>query len=83
MLAGLRNLAGKHPASSIERACGVALTHGAFRLRTVRTLLTRGGGGAEAEAALLESHPIIRDLADYGAFVREAQPAPAAPTLNP
>jgi hypothetical protein len=82
VLVGLRSLAGNHPSEAIEKACGVALTHRAFRLRTVRTLLARGGDGAEAQQTLLETHPIIRDLADYGTFVRAALhrgPAPAAP----
>jgi transposase len=80
VLVGLKSLAGTHSSEAIEKACSVALTHRAFRLRTVRALLARGGG--QEQTALLETHPIIRDLAEYGTFVRAAlhrEPAPAAP----
>ncbi len=80
VLAGLMHLAGKHSSQAIDQACGVARTHRAFRLRTIRTLLARDGGRPH-QLAFLQEHPIIRDLADYGAWVRAAlrrEPAPAA-----
>ena len=78
VLVGLLALARRQPCDHIEEACGVALTHGAFRLRTIRSLLDRGGGRQE-QMAFIEEHPIIRGLADYGEFVRAAlhrEPAP-------
>ena len=78
VLQGLIALAGRHPYDRLEQACAVALTHGAFRLRTIRDLMARSGG-KQHEMAFLDEHPIIRDLADYGAFVRAAlhrEPAP-------
>jgi transposase len=64
VLVGLKNLAGKHPSDALEEACRVALSHGAYRLRTVRTLLHRQGQ-AQEQFEFLESHPIIRPLSDY------------------
>ena len=37
----LKSLAGNHDAEAMERACGAALSHGAYRLRTIRELLKR------------------------------------------
>jgi hypothetical protein len=41
VLAGLKNLAGKHDSAAIDRACEKALAHGAYRLRVIRELLKR------------------------------------------
>ncbi|HBZ55326.1 MAG TPA: IS21 family transposase [Syntrophobacteraceae bacterium] len=71
VLVGLLSLAHTHPVGSIDRACQTALSHGAFRLRTLRTVLKRGGSTQE-EFAFLDEHPIIRDLSDYGAIVKAA-----------
>ena len=64
VLVGLKNLAGKHPSEALEEACQVALSHGAYRLRTVRKLLQRKGQ-AQQQFEFLEEHPIIRPLSDY------------------
>jgi hypothetical protein len=71
VLVGLLSLAHTHPVGSIDRACQTALSHGAFRLRTLRTILKRGGSTQE-EFAFMDEHPIIRDLSDYGAIVKAA-----------
>jgi hypothetical protein len=71
VLVGLLSLAHHHPADQIDRACQTALSHGAFRLRILRTVLKRGGSNQE-EFAFLDEHPIIRDLSDYGAIVKAA-----------
>jgi hypothetical protein len=73
VLQGLLNLAKRHPGGALERACDVASSYGAYRLRTVRTLLTRSAAGPEPQP-FLEEHPLIRDLADYGQFVHDASP---------
>jgi hypothetical protein len=39
-LQGLINLAGKHSAKQIEAACERALSHGAFRLKDVKRLIS-------------------------------------------
>ncbi len=64
VLVGLKNLAGKHDYSALEEACRVALSHGAYRLRTVRKLLDRKGR-EQQQFEFLEEHPIIRPLSDY------------------
>jgi transposase len=64
VLMGLKHLAGKHDSLALEEACRVALSHGAYRLKTLRTLLERKGH-AQAQFEFLEEHPIIRPLSDY------------------
>jgi transposase len=64
VLVGLKNLAGKYPSEALEEACHVALSHGAYRLRTVRKLL-QCKGQAQQQFEFLEEHPIIRPLSDY------------------
>ncbi len=64
VLLGLRNLAGKHDSSALEDACRVALSHGAYRLRTIRELLKRQGR-EQQQFEFLQEHPIIRPLSDY------------------
>jgi len=64
VLVGLKHLAGKHASEVLEEACRVALTHGAYRLRTIRKLLERKGW-EQQQFAFLTEHPIIRPLRDY------------------
>jgi len=69
VLVGLLSLTHKHSREQIERACDIALTHGAVRLKTIRQLLQRGGCKQE-QFEFLEEHPIIRHLEDYQAIVQ-------------
>ena len=71
VLVGLKSLVHQYPAEVIDQACQTALTHGAFRLRTIRELI-KHGGSKQDEFAFLDEHPIIRDLSDYGAIVKAA-----------
>ena len=64
VLVGLKHLAGKHATEALEEACRVALTHGAYRLRTIRQLLQRKGL-EQGQLEFLKEHPIIRPLSDY------------------
>ncbi len=70
VLQGLLNLAHRHPGDAIERACDVALSYGAYRLRTLRALIERQAPRQES-LPLLEEHPLIRSLSDYGQFVHD------------
>ncbi len=77
VLQGLLALAGKHRSDSLEKACEIALSHGSYRLKTIRTLLDREAPRQES-FAFLDEHPIIRNLSEYarlvhGAFQKEAQ----------
>jgi hypothetical protein len=71
VLQGLVSLTKKHRSDALENACEIALSHGCFRLRTIRRLLTRE---AEKQQPLpfLDEHPIIRPLDDYAAVVAQA-----------
>ena len=69
VLVGLRSLASRYDSDRIEQACGIALTHRAFYLRTIRELIKRGGH-RQAEFEFLQEHEIIRGLSDYGRLVR-------------
>jgi transposase len=71
VLQGLLNLAQRHPSETLERACEVALSYGADRLRTIRSLLKRPAPRQESLPFLTE-HPLIRDLSDYGQFVHDS-----------
>ena len=68
VLQGLLALAKRHDAGAIERACQVAFSHGAWRLRTIRQLLKRDAPEQET-FDFLQEHPIIRSLSDYGKLV--------------
>jgi transposase len=69
VLQGLLHLANRHDSASIDRACRIALTHRAFRLRGLRELIKRGGVQQE-QFEFLAEHEIIRDLSNYGQIVR-------------
>src|SRR5207249_4886724 len=43
VLQGLLALAKKHSSQTLEKACEIALSHGCYRLRTIRHLLQRQG----------------------------------------
>jgi len=64
VLVGLKHLAGKHPSAALEDACRVALTYGAYRLKTIRELLARQRP-EQRQFEFLEEHPVIRPLSDY------------------
>jgi transposase len=69
VLVGLISLSRQYDSDSIERACRIALSHGAFRLRAIRELLKRGGHEQES-FDFLQEHEIIRNLSSYGQIVR-------------
>jgi transposase len=71
VLMGLLGLAKKHPGGLIERACELAASHGAYRLRVIRKLIVREGARQDM-FEFTQDHPIIRSLAEYGQVVREA-----------
>ena len=71
VLSGLLGLANRHAHTDIERACELAQTHGAYRLRVIRELIKRNGNRQE-QFEFITEHPIIRNLSDYGDLVRNA-----------
>jgi transposase len=63
VLVGLKALAAKHDPAALNDACTAALSHGAWRLRTIRHLLQRRT--PQRQFDFLEEHPVIRPLSDY------------------
>jgi transposase len=82
VLQGLLALTKKHPSETLEKACETALSHGAFRLRTIRQLLQRQAAKQEP-LPFLDEHPIIRPLDDYAAVIaRAVQARPDRPSVG-
>ncbi len=71
VLSGLLSLGQRYPFSAVDRACEIAQTHGAYRLRAIRKLIQRQGARQE-QFEFIHEHPIIRKLSDYGDLVRKA-----------
>jgi transposase len=76
VLQGLISLVNKHPRDHVNRACGIALSYGSYRLRTVRSLLDRDAPRQQS-FAFIEEHPIIRNLSEYSQIVHRAFQAEA------
>jgi transposase len=66
---GLISLAKKHRPRALNDACQQALGYGTLRLADVRRLLQ--STERQQELPWLESHPLIRDLSEYGQFLAE------------
>lgn len=71
VLQGLLSLRKKHSSEALENACKTALSHGIYRLKTIRKLLQRQPA-PQMPLPFLDEHPIIRPLDDYAAVVRRA-----------
>jgi len=69
VLMGLLSLAKRHTGDEIEKACEVAWSHRAFRLRTIRELIKRQVPKQE-QFEFIEEHQIIRPLREYEELVR-------------
>ena len=77
VLIGLHSLTRQYACDEIDRACEVALSYGAYRLRPIRQLLKRGDSGSrQGQFELLAEHEIIRDMESYGDVVRRAMTDP-------
>jgi len=71
VLVGLLNLVNQYDSNSIDKACEIALTHEAFRLKTIKGLIQKGGC-KQQELEFIDEHPIIRSMSDYQAIVKES-----------
>jgi transposase len=67
---GLLSLAHRYSADQIERACEIAQSYGAHRLRTLRQLIDRDVP-RQQEFAFMDEHPLIRPLSEYARFVHD------------
>lgn len=66
VLQGLKALASKHDATALNKACETAMTYGALRLKSIRTLLkSTSEVKPQEQFSFLEEHPVIRPLSDY------------------
>lgn len=74
-LYGLLAQARKYRAEALERVCAQALAGGTYRLRDI--LYSLACTEKLEQQTFLDSHPLIRDLSEYGAFLAAmtAQPA--------
>jgi hypothetical protein len=64
VLVGLLSLTHRFSRDALEQACAIALSHGAFRLRTIRQLAQRHAP-PEKQLQFLEEHPLIRPMGEY------------------
>jgi transposase len=67
---GLLGLADAHSFKAINDACASALSRGAWRLRDVRALLDQHQREFQTHLDFSRTHPLIRDLAEYGLFIQ-------------
>jgi transposase len=73
VLMGLLSLTNKHRRDQVEHACQTAQSHGAYHLRSLRQLIDhQNPAPVQQSFEFVQQHPIIRDLGDYGQFVRQA-----------
>ncbi len=64
---GLLSVAKKSKCSRMEIACSQALSHGSYRLKTIRRLLKEPVRQETFE--FMEEHPLIRKMSEYTEFV--------------
>jgi hypothetical protein len=73
VLMGLISLGNHASRQAVERACEVALGHGAYHLRNLRQLIKQQNPAMTQQAFEFASeHPIIRPVADYEQWLNEA-----------
>jgi hypothetical protein len=67
---GLLSLTHRHTATAVDRACEIAHTYSAYRVRIVRRLIDRAA--PVQLAAFIDDDPLIRPLSDYTRFAHAA-----------
>lgn len=72
VLQGLVQMARKAPCREIDRACELALAHGAYRLGDLRRLMARPT--QQQTLPFIQNHPLIRDMQEYTAFLETLYP---------
>jgi transposase len=71
---GLIGLSDQHSFKTLNDACASALSRGAWRLRDVRALLEQRQREVQTHLSFAQSHPLIRNLAEYGLFIQNKIP---------
>lgn len=67
-LMGLVRLSEEHSGKALNQACACALSRGTWRLRDIRALLNQPT--VQTHFSFSQHHPLIRNLAEYGVFIR-------------
>jgi transposase len=67
---GLINLTKDYSFKTVNDACASALSRGAWRLRDVRALLEQRQREVQTHLSFAQSHPLVRNLAEYGLFIQ-------------
>jgi len=70
---GLLSLAKRYRSDQLERACRVAHSYRAHRLRTIRDLIDRDVS-VQQEFDFMDEHPLIRPMSEYQQFVSDPVP---------
>jgi transposase len=73
-LMGLVHLANRHALGVINQACAKASAKGTWRLRDVNALLQ--SRETQIQFQFQEHHPLIRNLSEYGIFIRQQTQTP-------
>jgi len=72
-LHGLLGLPRQYTVTAIEKACERALSHGTYSLRDLRRLLEQPAR-EDSAPLFMDSHPMIRDMSEYGAMLEALYP---------
>jgi hypothetical protein len=67
---GLVGLSQEQSFKTLNDACASALSRGAWRLKDVRALLEQRQREVQTHLDFARSHPLIRNLAEYGLFIQ-------------
>ena len=73
-LMGLARLIDRHSFAAVNQACQRAHTRGGWRLKDVRSQLQ--AKQTQSQFAFQESHPLIRNLKEYGLFIENHKQEP-------
>lgn len=68
---GLLSLVDRHPCGVIDKACEIAVSYGAYRLKNVRQLIQHRAAKQE-QMEFIQEHPMIRNIEVYGDLVRKS-----------
>jgi hypothetical protein len=68
-LMGLVHLTDRHSFAAVNEACAKASAKGTWRLRDVKALLDSREN--QEQFSFQEHHPLIRNLSEYGLFIRQ------------
>ena len=71
LMQGMLSLTRKHPRERVDWACRVSLERRVFRYRVLRRLVEQAEARSGQAPALMQSHEIIRDLAEYAKEVQQ------------